>query len=129
MSSPRTDRELDILNPETQLAEGTPISRVARLPTSDTVNYQTVATWTVASGRDGDLHEVSLFTDDFARTQWRLTIAGTQQWTDVLVGTSLSIPFRQNRLSAGDIVLLEARSTDGTLVTADGSISGTERNP
>lgn len=124
---PLTDRETSLLNAETGLAEGLPISRVDRLATSDAVNYQEVVEWTVAVGNEGDLHEVSLFSDDFSKTRFRLTIAGAQQWADRVVGTSLSIPYRANRLPAGAQVLLEARSTDGTLVTVDGSISGAER--
>ncbi|MFC1935914.1 hypothetical protein ACFLX9_04085 [Chloroflexota bacterium] len=122
-----TDRETSLLNAETGLAEGVPISRVDRLATNDNVSYQQVVEWTVAAGSEGDLHEISLFSDDFSKTQFRLTIAGVQQWTDRVVGTSLSIPYRANRLPAGAQVLLQARSTDGTLVTVDGSISGAER--
>ncbi len=124
---PLTDRENSLTNPETRLAEGLPISRVKRLATNNAGNYQEVVSWTVAAGREGDLHEISFFADDFTKTRFKLTVAGTQQWTDILVGTSLSIPFRANRLKAGDTVLLEAKSTDGTLVTIDGSISGAER--
>lgn len=124
---PLTDRESSLVNPETRLAEGLPISRVNRLATNDAVNYQEVVSWTVAAGREGDLHEISFFSDDFTKTLFKLSIAGVQQWTDVVVGTSLSIPFRTNRLKAGDTVLLEAKSTNGTLVTVDGSISGAER--
>ncbi len=121
-----TDRETSLLNPETGLAEGAPVSRLDRLVTNS-VLYQEVVSWVVAAGKEGDLHEVSMFSTDFTKTQFRLTIAGVQQWTDVVVGTSLSIPFRANRLAASDQVLLEARSTDGTQVTVDGSISGAER--
>ena len=122
-----TDRETSLLNAETGLAEGNPISRVDRLATSDSVNYQEVVEWTVAAGSEGDLHEISVFADDFSKTQLRLFIAGVQQWADRIIGTSLSIPYRANRLPAGAQMLLEARSTDGTLVTVDGSISGAER--
>jgi hypothetical protein len=121
-----TDREIALLNAGQQLAEGVPISRVDRLVTNS-LSYQEAVSWVVAVGREGDLHEISLFSSDFTKTQFRLTIAGVLQWTDVVIGTSLSIPYRSNRLQAGDQVLLEARSTDGTLVTVDGSISGAER--
>ena len=104
-----------------------PISRVDRLATNDAVNYQEVVEWTVAAGKEGDLHEISVFSDDFSKTQLRLFIASVLQWADRVIGTSLSIPYRANRLPAGAQVLLEARSTDGTLVTVDGSISGAER--
>ncbi len=122
-----TDREIALLNPGRQLAEGLPISRVDRLATADAANYQEVVSWVVPAGAEGDLHEVSVFSDNFAKTRLRLTIAGSQQWTDVVLATSLSIPYRNNRLQEGDQVLLEAKSSDGTLVTVDGSISGAER--
>ena len=124
---PLTDRETSLTNPETRLAEGLPISRVKRLATNNAANYQEVVSWTVAAGREGDLHEISFYADDFTKGKFKLTIGGVQQWIDVLVGTSLSIEFRANRLQAGAQVLLEAKSTDGTLVTIDGSISGAER--
>lgn len=92
-------------------------------------DYQTVAEWEVSTGMVGDLEEVSLVTDQVAKTHWKLTIAGEEQWTDRLFYTSLAIPWRkgESEIAAGDKVTLEAKSTDGTAIIADGSISGTER--
>ena len=127
MAPPLTDREVDLQNPEAQLATGIPRANVGRRVTADTVNYTTVVSVTVATGNDGDLHEVSMFTDDFTETQFRLTIGGVQQFTDRVIGTSLSLPWRANRLDAGDVILLEARSVTGVSVTVDGSITLSQR--
>lgn len=117
-----TDRELEIQNARL----GTPISRLGRLTTAS-LTYLQVAEWTVASSGDGDLHEISMFTDGFTVTEFRLTIGGSVQWTDQIIGASLTIPFRANRLAGGVQVLLEAQSTDGTQIVVDGAISGSER--
>jgi len=106
---------------------GTPISRTGRYSGTST-SYQTVAEWEVSAGKVGNLEEVSLVTDQVAKTHWRLTVGGVQQWADRLFYTSLSIPWRKvnTQLPAGAKVTLEAKSTDGTSIIADGSISGIE---
>ncbi len=110
------------------VVDGVPRANVGRLVTSDTINYGTVVTMTVAAGNYGDLHEISMFTSDFTETQFRVTIAGVQQYTDEVIGTSLSLPWRANKLTAGDVILVEARSVTGVSVTVDGSITLAERS-
>lgn len=107
---------------------GVPRANVFRLITVDTVNYGTVVSVTVGSGNVGDLHEISMFTDDFTETQFRVTIAGVVQFADRVIGTTLSLPWRANRLVAGDVILLEARSVTGVSVTVDGAITLAERS-
>lgn len=121
-----TDREVDLLEADTQQS-GTPIARADRLSTSSST-YGTVAIWTVGAGVTGDLHEVALTVDNFTATEWRLTIAGVEQFTDRVFSVAVGLPFRTNRLASADIVLLEARSPDNaTAIVADGTITGTER--
>lgn len=122
-----TDREIELLNAEPPWTAGIPAANVGRRVTSDTVNYTTVVSVTVSAGQQGDLHEVSFFSDDFTETQFRLTIAGVQNFTDLVIGTSLSLPWRANRLAAGDVILLEARSVTGVSVTVDGAITLSQR--
>ena len=105
---------------------GQPISRLGSLTTTATT-YSTVATWTVASGRNGALFEVALDTNNFALTNWQLTIAGVQQWTAQTIRSTLAIPYSaKNQLAQGAVVTLAAASTDGTSITAYGHISGKE---
>ena len=117
-----TDRELEIQN----VRLGTPVSRLGRLTTTS-LTYLQVVEWTVTSAGDGDLHEISMFTDNFTLTRFRLTIGGVVQWTNQIIGASLTIPFRANRLAGGVQILLDAQSTDGTQIVVDGAISGSER--
>lgn len=116
--------QLDFLVPSPYLC-GRAISRVGSL-TATALTYATVATWTVTSGRSGRLAEISLDSTNFSKTNWQLTIGGVQQWTAFNPRSSLAIPFRDNQLPPDAIVLLEAASTDGTSITAYGSIAGQE---
>jgi hypothetical protein len=104
---------------------GTSIAKLDRYTGTDT-SYKTVVSWTVSTGKLGELKEVSMLSDTYAKTQFKLTIAGVEQFKDKVIQASLTLPFAENKLSAGDIVLLEAQSTDGTSITVDGSISGRE---
>lgn len=121
-----TDREVDLLEDSTQQA-GTPIVRANRLSTTS-ATYGTVVSWTVGAGVIGDLHEIALTVDNFIATQWRLTIAGVEQFADRVYSVAVGLPFRTNRNAAAAVILLEARSPDGaTAIVADGTITGTER--
>jgi hypothetical protein len=73
------------------------------------------------------LKEVSMVTDDFTHTEFRLTIAGKLQFKDRRIQTTLTLPFPENNLQSGSMVLLECRSTDGAVtITVDGSVTGKE---
>lgn len=126
---PFTDREISLLTAigSTTDPAGTPIAEVGRLVTASNV-YADVIIWTVTALFTGDLHEVSFIGDDLPSTEFRLEINGVEQFTDLLLQTALSIPWRGNRLIAGAVVRIQARSPDNsTSVITDGTISGTER--
>lgn len=129
MGQPLTDREIVAIQSAAPPAAGevVPISRLDRFSGTD-LTYQTVVSWTVAASRVGNLREVSMISDQLAVTEFRLTINAVVQWTDQIIQAALTIPFGENGLAAGAIVLLEAQSSDGTAIVVDGSISGTERS-
>lgn len=103
---------------------GTPRSPVSRLATSATA-YGTVVSYTVpASPARFELQEISLNSDNFSRTNWRVTIGGTEQFTDLVILSALSLPFRLTYLGGAEQVLVEAASTDGTAIVANASITG-----
>jgi len=104
---------------------GTPIAKVDRYSGTDQA-YQTVVSWTVSTGKSGDLKEVSMVTDNYDKTHFKLTIAGEVQFEDKLIQAPLTLPLPENKLNAGDVVLLECKSTDGTSIKVDGSITGRE---
>ncbi len=123
-----TDREISLLQGSSDNTDptGTPRAITGRLATSAAA-FAPVATWTITAGFEGDLHEVSMITDDFAVTRFQLTINGVQQFTERIIQAGLSLPWRINRLPAAGIVLLEARSDGSVAIVVDGSITGTER--
>ena len=103
---------------------GIPTVDVRRLATSATT-YGTAATYTVgADPRRFELQEISLNSDNFSKTNWRLTIRGTVIFEDLVLLSPLTLPFRNDYLAPAEVVLLEAASTDGTAIIVNGSISG-----
>lgn len=110
--------------PETETTE-TVITRLDRLTTSST-GYDTVVSWTVTAATSGILRHVEMESDDYEHTRFQLTIAGVQQFTDIQIEQSLSLEWPDVKLAAGDVVLLEAASSDGTEVNVDGDITGKE---
>jgi hypothetical protein len=108
-----------------ELSKGTPVARLNRYTGSDQT-YQEVVKWTVSTGKKGSLKEISMYSDNFEKTFWKLTIAGKVQFEDKVIPATLTLPFPDNELSEGDTVLIECKSADGTLITVDGSISGKE---
>jgi hypothetical protein len=106
-------------------SRGEPIAKVDRYSGGST-SYQTLVSWTVSEGKSGMLKEVSMITNDITHTEFRLTIAGKKQFEDKFIQAPLTLPFPDNRLNARSVVLLECRSTDGTSIIVDGSITGKE---
>jgi len=107
---------------------GTPIAKVDRYSGTDT-DYQTVVAWTVTTGKIGDLKEVSMVSNNYTKTHFRLVIAEVAQFADKTIQAPLSLPFPEGTwdLKPADVVVLEAKSSDGTSITVDGSITGAER--
>lgn len=101
------------------------ITRLARLTTSST-EYQTVVSWTVTAEKIGILHNIEFMSDDYDHTNFKLTIAGVEQFTDAIIGNSLSLGYPDVRIASEAVILLEAKSTDGTEVIVDADITGKE---
>lgn len=106
---------------------GTPIPFAGRLSTSSST-YATVISWTISASAEGDLAEIALIADILASTEWRITIGGTQRINNQVFQSAVTLPFLVNRLAAGTVVLVEARSPDNaTAIVADATITGVER--
>jgi hypothetical protein len=115
-------------DPLTGLAGGTPVSKVSSWSGNDSAAYHDVVSWTVGAGKTGELSEIGLISNNLPKTYWRLSIAGVEQFTDLILQFPVSQPFpRGNRLAAGEVVLVQAKSVDGATVNAQGTIVGSER--
>lgn len=88
--------------------------------------YQTVASWTVATGKVGELKEILIISDNYAKTLAQITIAGTVWETEWNPTSAMPIIFEDLKLATGTVVLVEARSSDGTAIDVDALIVGKE---
>lgn len=88
--------------------------------------YQAVATWTVTAARIGELKEISMVTDDYANTTWKLIVGATTVFNDLVIQAPLTLPFFDLRLAAETVVTLYCHSDGATDIVADGSIAGKE---
>lgn len=107
-----------------QPANETPISETEGKVTDSSESYQTLATWTVSTGKSGVLYGVEMDSDNFAKTHFQLTIGGTVKWTNLELQRPLNIHFAAARLAEAATVLLEGKSNDGTSVNIWGHIEG-----
>jgi len=105
------------------LAGGTPKAGLDSLITTDT-GYGTVATWTVTEGSKGCLFEISIVTNNYNKTNWRLTIGGVVQFSDQTIPQPLTFSWPSgNEIESETVILVEAASTDGTEVTGWASMT------
>lgn len=88
--------------------------------------YQTVASWTVATGKVGELKEIILVSDNYPVTKFQVTVGAVVYCTDEIVRTAMPLVFGDLKLAAAVVVLVEALSTDGSTITVDGIITAKE---
>ena len=88
--------------------------------------YQTVASWTVAASKVGELKEIILVSDNYPVTKFQVTVGGVVYCTEKIVRTAMPLVFGDLKLAAAAVVLVEALSTDGSTITVDGIITAKE---
>jgi hypothetical protein len=74
----------------------------------------------------GDLHEIAIVSSDDTHTRYRFILANVDQNvpTDRATTTPWTGPWRNVKIPPGFTIRVDVMSTDGTVVTVDGSISG-----
>lgn len=102
---------------------GRPISKADDVTTTSQA-YVDLIKWEIPAQHTGELVEISMATTDYTKTQFRLVLANEEQWTDKGIVSALTQRFRGNRLTEKMIVLIQAKSTDGTSITVRGTIAG-----
>lgn len=111
----------DYLVPATQEAAGA-VGRYSGTATT----YQTVASWTVETGKVGELKEITLLSDDYDHTHFKVTVGSIVFANNWLVQAAMPLIFEDLRLAAGSVVKVETKSTDGTAIVVDTVIVGKE---
>ena len=123
--APDWTRQVQIVIVEAQPADEAAAGDIGNYAGTDET-YQTVASWTVATGKVGELKEILIISDDYAHTEVQITIAGTVFETDWSPTSAMPIIFEDLRLAAAAVVLVEAKSSDGTAIDVDATIIGKE---
>lgn len=90
-----------------------------------TSSYQTLASWTVASGRIGILSKVEMAAENYTNARFRLNINGKEKWTDKRLPDSLTLSFPELTIAGGHSVTIEGKSTSGSF-DMWGDITGKE---
>jgi len=111
-----------------QLLYGGPILKLNRYSGSD-LDWVELVGWLVPIGYTGDLHEISLLSDNDEKTRYRVFLANVDQQvpTDRQTSTPLTLPWERTILPGGSSIRIDVRSTDGTAIVVDGTITGTVR--
>jgi len=111
-----------------QAIYGGPVLKVNRYSGNDQ-DWVELLRWDIPIGYTGDLHEIALISSNDAKTRYRIFLANTDQGipTDRQTLTPLSFKWDRTVLPGGYAVWVEVRSTDGTPITVDGTITGTVR--
>ncbi len=94
--------------------------------TGTSTSYQTVASWTVATGKQGILVEILVISTDYTKTLLQITIGDVVYCTDFAPQGAMPIIFETLKLAAGKIIKVETKSSDGTSITVDALITGRE---
>lgn len=103
----------------------TAIGIVNRYTGVDT-SYQVLCQWIVTVAKTGQLAEVSMTADNFDKAVWELDVGSEVVMVDDVIQNALTLPFSSLSMAPGTIVTLSVKSSDGTAIVADGSISGKE---
>ncbi len=88
--------------------------------------YQTVASWTVATAKVGELKEILIISSSYSKTSLQITVGDIVFTTAWLTQGSMPLIFEDLKLVAGKVVKIEAKSTDGTAITVDAVIMAKE---
>lgn len=88
--------------------------------------WQELLRWDIPDGWIGDLHEISINSDDDDHTRWRIILANVDQNlpTDRATSTPWTGPWRDIKIPPGFTVRIDVMSTDGTAIVVVASITG-----
>jgi len=107
---------------------GLPVLRWDRWSGTDQ-EWRTLVRWDIPVGLYGDLHEISIQSDNDEKTRLRIVLGNVDQDipTDRQLTTPVTMTWRRTVLPGGSSVWVEIRTTDGTAINVDGLITGSVR--
>ena len=123
--APDWSRTVIVTFAEGQAADEYAAGKVGRYSGTATT-YQEVAKWTVTTARTGELKEITVRSDNYAKTNLQITVGAVVFATEWLTQDVMPLVWGDLRLAAGAVVKVEAKSTDGTSIIVDAVITGKE---
>lgn len=123
--APDWTRQVQIVIVEAQPADEAAAGDTGRYSGVDQT-YQEVAKWTIATDKVGELKHITLLSDAYTKTHFKITVGAVTYAEDWIILSSIPLVFEDLRLAAGAEVLVEVKSTDGTSIIVDASIVGKE---
>ena len=111
-----------------QAIYGGPVLEINRYEGTDQ-EFRELVRWDIPVGFSGDLHEISLLSNNDTKTRYRIFIANQPQSIpeDRQTSTPLSLPWDRGVIPGGTSCWVEVRSTDGTSIIVDGTLTATVR--
>lgn len=108
---------------------GKPVIRIDRYSGASTT-YQKVVSWRVGELwglKHGRLDEISLVSDNYTKTRFRLRLMESLAFDELQIQSATTLPIRSpNELPYNAEVVVECRSTDGSSIAVNASITGVE---
>ena len=88
--------------------------------------WQVLIEWDIPETVYGNLKEISLLSNNDAKTRYRMFLANINQNlpTDRPTSTPVSWPFPDNQIPGGTSVRIDCLSVDGTAIVVNGTLSG-----
>lgn len=110
-----------------RIVQGWPVLKLNRYTGTDK-EWQELIRWEIPLGRTGDLHQLSLLSSNDAKTRYQVVLANIDQTLPLERQTSTpwDAPWRDTVIPGESACYVLVRSTDGTSITVDGMMSGTE---
>jgi len=107
---------------------GIPVVKVNRYSGNDQ-EWRELVRWDIPDGYTGDLHAISLLSDNDSATRYRVVIGNIDQDlpTDRQTSTPLEMPWRRTVIPGGTSVYVEVVSPAATAIVVDGMITGSLR--
>ena len=111
-----------------QMIYGGPVLRVNRFSGTDQ-DWVELIRWDIPIGFTGDLREISIVSSNDEKTRYRVFLANADQNipTNQQTTTPQTWPWDRTVLPGGTSVWVEVRSTDGTAITVDATLTGIVR--
>jgi len=102
-----------------------PVVVMNTLEGETTTNYKELVSWEIPVDYEGILNEISLYTSLGAKGVFFVRVADQELFKDQKIhAQALTLPWKELPLIAGNKVIVQVKTTDGTATDFDATITG-----